>query len=237
MGKRIISQKRGRGTTTYRAPSFRYAGRAGNIPVDKESEGKITDIIHSQGHSAPLIVVAHGKKTQLSIAPHGVKVGDTVQTSKDAEMKVGNTLPLDSIEEGQLIYNIESKPGDGGKFVRAGGTYARVLTKTKDGVIVQLPSKKKKVFKKNCRATIGIIAGGGRLEKPLLKAGNKYHKSKAKNTLYPRTSAVAMNAVDHPYGGSSSSHKGVVTISPRFASPGRKVGKIRAKRTGRRKGR
>jgi len=236
MGKRIISQRRGKGSSTYRAPSFRYPGKAASVGLGN-SEGKIKDIIHSQGHSAPLIVVSYENKVQLSIAPHGIKVGDQVSTGPGVASKIGNTLPLSEIGEGEAVFNIESKPGDGGKFVRASGMFAKVLSTTKAGVLVELPSKKKKVFGKNCRATVGIVAGGGRKEKPMLKAGKMYHKQKARNRLYPRTSAVAMNAVDHPFGGSSSAHKGQPTIAPRHAPPGRKVGKIRPRRTGRRKGR
>ena len=146
----------------------------------------------------------------------------------------GNVLQLKNIPEGTLIYNIESNPGDGGKFVRSSGTFARIVGKMKNKIIILLPSKKKKDFNPECRATIGIIAGGGRKEKPFLKAGKMYHKMRQKNKLYPKVCGVSMNAVDHPFGGSKSSHKGRPTQSGRFDPPGRKVGKISPKRTGRR---
>ena len=98
-----------------------------------------------------------------------------------------------------------------------------------------LPSSKTKDFNPDCRACIGIIAGSGRKEKPFLKAGTKHHAMKARNKLYPSVSGTSQNAVDHPFGGSSSSVKGRPTQAPRNAPPGRKVGKIAPTRTGRKK--
>ena len=105
----------------------------------------------------------------------------------------------------------------------------------KDRIVVQLPSSKTRDFKPDCRASIGVIAGSGRKEKPFLKAGKRYYAMKAKNKLWPQVSGTSMNAVDNPFGGSSSAHKGRPTQAPRSAPPGRKVGKIAPKRTGRRK--
>ena len=134
--------------------------------------------------------------------------------------------------EGTMIYNIENQPGDGGKFCRASGTFAKLLVKTDSSVTIELPSKKTKKFSSSCRAAIGVVAGGGRKEKPMLKAGRNYHKYRAKNKLYPKVSGVAQNAVDHPFGGSSSGNIGRPSVAPRNAPPGRKVGKIRPRRTG-----
>ncbi len=234
MGKSLIQQKRGRGTTTYRAPSFRYKGRAEHPAT--QSSGKIVDFVHCQGHSAPLAkVLFKNNENALVLAPQGMRVGDDVMFGEGAAASDGNVLPLQSIPEGTFIYNIESQPGDGGKFVRSSGTFARVLAKTRDSVIIMLPSKKQRNFSPKCRAAIGVVAGGGRTEKPLMKAGNNYYKMMAKNKLYPRVRGLAMNAVDHPFGGSRSSKKGKVTIARRFAPPGAKVGLIRPRRTGRRK--
>ena len=97
-----------------------------------------------------------------------------------------------------------------------------------------MPSKKEKKFHKNCRAIIGIIAGAGRLEKPVVKAGKKFHIKKTKSKLWPRTSAVKMNAIDHPFG-SGRAKNPKSKIAKRNAPPGRKVGLIRTRRTGRKK--
>ena len=234
MGKRLITQRRGRGTGPYKSPSFRFKGKAQHHNL--ETSGKVIDIIHCGGHSAPLMKVSVLTGNEmLTFAPEGIKVGDDIILNKDAEIKEGNVLPLRQIPEGTLIHNLELRPGDGGKLVRASGTFAKVVAKNDKVIRVILPSKKEKKFLPDCRASIGVIAGSGRLDKPFLKAGFKVMKMKVRNKLYPRVSGVAMNAVDHPFGGSSSNHKGKPTLSARSAPPGRKVGMIAPKRTGRKK--
>jgi len=237
MGKRLIQQARGKGGPTYRSPSFRYKGSA-RYPKDlKKLRGKVVDIIHCSGHTTPLINIKfENGEDGLTIAPEDIYVGKEIASGKNAKIETGNIVPLEGIPEGTLIYNIEKVPGDGGKFVRGSGAFARVIAKLNGAVIVQLPSKKQKRFNASCRASIGVCAGGGRTDKPFLKAGNRHYLMKARNKLYPRSSGVAMNSIDHPFGGSSSSHKGRPTQAPRNAPPGRKVGMIRPKRSGRRKG-
>ena len=119
--------------------------------------------------------------------------------------------------------------------MRAAGTTAVVIGKTKKAVIIQFRSKKTKEFNPECRAIVGIAAGGGRLEKPILKAGKRMKMMRAKNKLYPQTSGVAMNAVDHPFGSGRGRHIGKSKVAPRHAPPGRNVGSIRSKRTGAKK--
>ncbi len=236
MGKNLIQQRRGKGSPTYRVPSFRFAGFA-KLPAmsDELIRARVVDIYRDAIHSAPLAEVLYdNNKKGLLIAPEGLKVGAVLEIGASASLAIGNALPLENIPEGSLIFNIEKMPGDGGKFVRASGGFARIVAKTPEGVVVELPSKKKKVFQPKCRAMIGVVAGGGRLEKPLVKAGKAYHIKKSKNKLYPRVRGVAMNAVDHPHGGTRSSHKGRPTIAPKNAPPGRKVGKLHPRRTGKR---
>lgn len=236
MGKRIISRRRGRGTPTYKAPSHRYKARACHLGFHETPvNGKVVDIVHSPAHSCPLMKISYeNNKTVFSLAPAGLRVGDVV-VSGSKESNKGNTLCLKDVEEGTFVYNIESQPGDGGKFVRSSGGAARVIAKYKDKVFVVMPSKRKKTFSPLCRATVGVVAGAGRREKPFVKAGKKHYKMKARNKLYPRTEAIKMNAVDHPYGTTRSSNKGHPTIARKFAPQGAKVGKIRPRRTGKKK--
>jgi large subunit ribosomal protein L2 len=235
MGKNLIQQARGKGGPRYRAPSFRYLGKIKYPSTNKE--GIVVDIVKCQGHDAPLIQIKYNDNTEgLMFAPDGMRVGDLVVIDANAPIKMGNTLALKNISEGTLIYNIESVPGDGGKFVRTPGTCAKVLSQSKKGILVEMPSKKQKEFNFNCRATIGVVAGAGRKEKPLLKAGKMHYKRKARNRLYPRVSGTSMNAVDHPFGTSRSSRKGHPTTISRNAPPGAKVGLIGARRTGRKRG-
>lgn len=232
MGKRLIQQARGKGGPTYRAPSFRYYGKAKFRAPQEPIDGTVRDFVKCPGHTAPLAAIEYDdKKTLLLIAPEGLKVGDRV-TCGATEIAPGNILELQNIPVGTVLFNIESQPGDGGKFCRSSGTFARLVEKSNGMVSVELPSKKIKKFKASCRASVGIVAGGGRKEKPLLKAGKAYHRARARNKLYPRTTGVAMNAIDHPHGGTASSNIGRPSIAPKNAPPGRKVGKIRPKRTG-----
>ena len=232
MGKRLLQQRRGRGTLTYRSPGHRFKGIV-KLPSNK---GEVVELVNCPGHSAPLAYIQlSNNKVDLVIAPLGTKKADKIEIGSKAEIKSGNVLHLKDIPEGTSVYNIESQPGDGGKFVRASGAFAKVVAKTSSKIIVKLPSRKEKSFHPDCRGAIGVIAGGGRTEKPFLKAGTKYHKMRAKNKLYPSVSGTSMNAVDHPFGGTTSSHKGKPTVAPKHAPPGRKVGKLRPRRTGKQK--
>merc|ERR1712193_356444 len=101
---------------------------------------------------------------------------------------------------------------------------------------LRLPSGGKKTVSWNVRAQIGIVAGGGRTDKPLLKAGNAYHKYKVKRNCWPKIRGVAKNPVEHPHGGGNHQHIGKPSTVRRDASPGKKVGLIAARRTGRIRG-
>lgn len=232
MGKNLIQQRRGKGTTRFRAPDFRYKGEINML--SKESY-TVKDLVRCAGHTAPLIEAEYNDKSKsYLIAPEGVAVGDNFQIG-NAEIKAGNILPLKDIPEGTSVFSIEAKPGDGGKFVRGSGTSAKIVAKSESGITILLPSKKQKTFHPNCRAMIGIAAGGGRPEKPLLKAGKKHHIMKSKNKFYPVVSGSAMNAVAHPFGNKRTLRKSKAKPTPRNAPPGRKVGSIAARRTGRKK--
>merc|ERR1711909_217378 len=101
---------------------------------------------------------------------------------------------------------------------------------------LRLPSGSKKSVQSTCRGQVGLIAGGGRVDKPMLKAGRAYHKYKAKRNSWPKTRGVAMNPVEHPHGGGNHQHIGKASTVKRGASAGKKVGLIAARRTGRIRG-
>ena len=243
MGKRIIQQRRGRGTSTYRSHSFRYAGKSSYNTYNKGEaiEGLVTDIIHSKGHSAPLLKVKYENGREALIPSHEgafigqkMKVDHREKVAKD-EIEKGSAYMLKNIPEGTSIYNIELSPGDSGKLVKAGGSFASVVSHIKGYTKIMLPSKKEKMLNNDCRAFVGEIGAGGRLEKPFLKAGNKAKEKAKKNKLYPVVSGVAMSAFDHPHGSTRSLRKGRPTIAPKNAPPGRKVGMLRPRHTGRNK--
>lgn len=236
MGKNIVQQKRGC-SPRYRAPSFRYAGES-LIGAQRNEciTGRIIDLVDCPGHSAPLAKIKYddGEET-LMVAPEGVRVGEIVQIGPGSDLKTGNVIQLKDVPEGTSIYNIEAVPGDGGRFVRASGTFAKVVSKTETTVIVKLPSRKDRVFNADCRACIGVIAGSGRPEKPFLKAGTHWKLKRATNKLYPITSPTAMMSAAHPFGNTRSKRKSKARPASRNAPPGRKVGPIASRRTGRKK--
>ena len=234
MGKNLIQQARGKGGPGYRAKSFSYLGEARHVKRTSELQtGVIKDFVKCPGHLAPLAKVDFNGHEVLVQAAEGLSVGQVVYAGPGAELKTGNTLALKDIPEGTAIFNVESHPGDGGKFCRTSGTLARIVTKAEKTVVVQLPSKVQRVFSADCRALIGMVAGSGRTEKPFLKAGNMHHHRRNRNKRWPNPSAAAQNAVDHPFGNKRTSRKGKNRVQSRHAPPGRKVGKISARRTGR----
>ena len=236
MGQRIRGQRRGRGGSTFRAPSHRYKANMDHRTVEDADivSGEVVGIEHDPARSAPVADVQYDDgDRRLILAPEGVAVGDEIQIGVSASIEPGNTLPLAEIPEGVPVCNVEANPGDGGKYARASGVNATLLTHDRSVAVVQLPSGEMKRLDPQCRATIGVVAGGGRTEKPVLKAGKKYHKVKSRGTVWPRVRGVAMNAVDHPFGGGGRQHPGKPKSISRDAPPGRKVGDIASKRTGR----
>ncbi len=243
MGKRIIAQRKGKGSSTFKAPSHRYKGNLEHVRVDKDEtvSGIIKEIMHDPARSAPIARIRMEKGKQIEerfvIVPEGVGEGDEVAYGESAAIKTGNTLPLRYIPEGITICNVEARPNDGGKFARASGNCATLLAHEQETgkTLVVMPSGRKKWISSDCFATIGVVAGGGRTEKPFVKAGKKYHKMKTRAAKYPTVRGVAMNPVDHPFGGGGHQHVGKPKTPGRSAPPGRKVGSIAAKRTGRKK--
>lgn len=234
MGKRLTVQRRGKGSPVFLSPSHTWLGEAKHVSMKtNNAKGTITALLYGRGHTAPVMTVQweSGEK-QFTIAPEGVRVGATVEIGTE-NRDVGSTIPLKNISEGTLVYNIESIPGDGGRFARSGGVFAKILGRQGESISVMLPSKKERLFDQNCRATIGIVAGGGRTEKPLLKAGTQFFKLRSHAKLWPVVAGQSQNAVEHPHGGARSSKKNKPDIARRFAPPGAKIGKIRPRRTGR----
>lgn len=234
MGKRLIQQRRGRTQSKFNSPSHRFKGEVKYDYENKKLEGVVEDIIHDSGRTAPLAQIRSGDKKLLMIAPEGIKVGDKIKfIESKKEIGVGKISNIGNITEGTPIYNIELSPGDGGKLVRAGGSNATVVSHDQKKTVVHLPSGSFKTLDSQCRATIGVAAGGGRKDKPFLKAGKKSHAYRTRGKQYPVVRGVAMCAVAHPHGGGGHQHVGKPSTVKRGAPPGRKVGSIAARRTGR----
>ena len=142
-----------------------------------------------------LIVYADGVKTYI-IAPVGLKVGDVVISSDNADIKAGNSKLLQDIPVGTLVHNVELSPKRGGQMARSAGTYAQLMAKEGEYALLRLPSGEVRKVKANCRATIGQV---GKLEHELAntgKAGINRHRG-----IRPKVRGVVMNPVDHPHGG------------------------------------
>lgn len=231
MGKRIIQQARGHGSSTYRVRvnAFKYQIK---YPKYLGEEGKVIRLLNSRAHSAPLAKIANKEGSFYIPAFKGMVEGIVIKF--DNEIKPGNIMQLKHLPVKTKVYCIESRPNDGGRFIKSGGSSAEITRIIGENIFVLMPSKKEKKFNKDCRAVIGVIAGHGRTEKPLIKAGKQHYIKKAKNKLWPRTSAIKTNAIDHPFG----SGRGKVPkskIAKRNAPAGAKVGLLRPKRTGHRK--
>ena len=237
MGKRIIPQRRGKGGLQWRAPKKGKVAPARYPPIKAETiKGYVVEILHERGRSAPLArIELEDGEVFYTVAAHGMSKGQIIEIGATAKPTVGNILPLANIPEGTTICNIELEPGDGGRLVKTGGTSAILFSQSGDKSIIRMPSGKTITLLNKCRAMIGSVAGEGRLEKPLLKAGRSYWKHKAKGKAYPRVRGVAMAVVYHPFGGGRHQHPGKSTSTPRNAPPGRKVGHIAPRKTGRKK--
>ena len=170
-----------------------------------------------------------------NVAVEGLHVGQRIAVGQGAPLEIGSVLPLSEVTPGTLVCNVERRPGDGGKLVRSSGTYATIVAHLPRGTILKLPSKRTIEVVSRCRATIGVVAGGGRLEKPFLKAGERFHKLRAKGQKYPKVKGVSMVAASHPHGGGRHRHIGKPSTVSRHAPPGQKVGLIAAKWTGRKR--
>lgn len=248
MGRVIRTQRKGAGGifrshTKHRkgAAKFRtldYSERAGYV------KGTVREIIHDPGRGAPLAKVEfrHAHKYEKDVATflcvEGMHTGQQIFCGKKAELSVGNVMPVGNAPEGAIIANVELRTGDRGAFARASGGYATIVAHDTDTgkTRVKLPSGARKSIPSDARAVIGVIAGGGRMEKPILKAGRAYHKYKAKRHSWPIVRGVCMNPVEHPHGGGNHQHLGKASTVRRDAPPGAKVGLIAARRTGRLRG-
>ncbi|KAL3319390.1 60S ribosomal protein L8 [Cichlidogyrus casuarinus] len=244
MGRVIRGQRKGAGGI-FKAHTKHRKGAAKLRPVDYAErhgyiKGVVKDIIHDPGRGAPLAIVdfrdayAYKHIKQNFIACEGMHTGQFLHCGRKAQLQIGNILPIGDMPEGTLICNVEEKCGDRGRLARASGNYATVVSHNPDTkkTRVRLPSGAKKVLSSSCRAMVGLVAGGGRIDKPIMKAGRAYHKYKAKRNCWPKVRGVCMNPVEHPHGGGNHQHIGKPSTIRRYASHGRKVGLIAARRTG-----
>ena len=187
---RITSRHRGGGAAKkYRIIDFKRA--KDGVPA------KVAQIEYDPNRTSyiALLNYADGEKRYI-LAPKGLKVGDKVESGEDADIKIGNALPLHAIPVGTTVHNIEMTPGKGGQIARAAGTSAQLSAKEGTMAQLRLPSGEYRRVSVNCRATIGTVGNIGHELINLGKAGKKRHLG-----IRPHVRGSAMNPVDHPHGG------------------------------------
>ena len=142
-----------------------------------------------------MIHYADGDKRYI-IAPQGLKKGDSILSSKEAEIKPGNSMRLGDMPVGVLVHNIEMKPGQGGRIARSAGAQARLAAKDGKYVFIEMPSKELRLIHSDCMATIGSVGNQEHSLEVIGKAGRARHMGKR-----PHVRGSAKNPVDHPHGG------------------------------------
>lgn len=227
-----MARARGKGGPAYSSPSHRFAGP---ISYPRPGTATVTDIMHDTGRDAPVAeLMDENRRTYLVIAAEGLAVGDTVNIATEgAQPTNGSILPLKAVPKGTPIFALENLPQGGPKLCCTAGSRAIIIAHAENKVTVQMPSKQFKDMNPNCLVTVGIPAGGGREDKMFVKAGQKHYLMRARNKMWPRSSAVKMNPVDHPFGGHTK--PGMPKSASRWASPGQKVGAVAPRRMGQRK--
>ena len=196
--KRSGRNVQGRITVRHRGGGHKRRYRLIDFKRDKVGiSARVRSIEYDPNRSAriALLVYDDGEKRYV-IAPLGLQVGDTVMSGEDAEIRVGNALPLARIPLGTPVHNIELYPGRGGQMVRSAGTSAQVLAKEGDYVTLRLPSGEMRLVRKDCMATIGQVGNVDHGNIKLGKAGRKRWLG-----WRPTVRGSAMSPRDHPHGG------------------------------------
>lgn len=188
----------GRTTTRHRGGRVKRLYRIIDFKRDKDGiPARVASIEYDPNRSANIALLnyADGEKRYI-LAPLGLKVGDEVQSGPDADIKVGNALPLANIPVGSVIHNIELQPGKGGQLARSAAASAQLMAKEDKYAHVRLPSGEVRLIHINCRATIGQVGNVDHENISLGKAGRSRWLGRR-----PHVRGVVMNPVDHPHGG------------------------------------
>ena len=207
IGKRKRSGRNNSGMIMVRhqGGGHRQAYRLIDFKRDKTGvPGKVASIEYDPNRSSriALVLYADGEKRYI-LQPEGLKAGDTVMAGPDADIRIGNALPLHKIPEGTMVHNLELMPGRGGKMVRSAGAAAQVMAKEGDYVQIRMPSGEIRQVERDCYATVGQVGNINHENVILGNAGRSRHLG-----IRPVVRGTAMNAVDHPHGGGRGRSKG-----------------------------
>lgn len=198
--KKIHSGRNNTGRVTVRHQGGEHKRKYRVIDFKRDKDGipgKVMTIEYDPNRNAniALLFYADGEKRYI-IAPEKVNVGMVLMSGKDAEIKVGNCLPMDNLPLGTTIHNIELIPGKGAQLVRAAGGMAQLAAKEGNYVQIKLPSGEMRMVHKRCRATIGQVGNLDAKNYNIGKAGRTRHMG-----IRPTVRGVVMNPCDHPHGG------------------------------------
>ena len=193
---------------------------------DKDGiSGKVTGIEYDPNRSSDVALITyHDGEKRYIIAPAGLTVGQSVESGKSVDIKIGNALPLHSIPIGTVVHNLEIKPGSGAQMIRSAGTGAVVLAKDQNSVQIKLPSGEVRIFNGDCKATVGQIGNVDRKNRVIGKAGRSRHMG-----IRPTVRGVAQNPRSHPHGGGEG-RSGIGMPSPKSPWGKPTLGKITRKR-------
>ncbi|MEI7492912.1 MAG: 50S ribosomal protein L2 [Bacteroidota bacterium] len=188
----------GRMTMRYMGGGHKQMYRLIDFKRDKDDiPGLVKSIEYDPNRTARIALVTYkdGEKRYI-VAPHGLKVGQTILSGKGAAPEIGNTLFLSEIPFGTVIHNVELRPGQGAKMVRSAGAYAQLMSRDGKFAIIKMPSGETRMILQTCKATIGMVSNTDHSLEKHGKAGRKRWLGRR-----PRNRGVAMNPVDHPMGG------------------------------------
>jgi large subunit ribosomal protein L2 len=192
-GRKTSRHRGGGAKRLYRKVDFKR--RRDGIPA------KVAAIEYDPNRTAyiALLHYADGVKSYI-LAPQRLQVGATVMSGPDAEISVGNCLPLSAMPTGTVLHNVELQPGRGGQLGRSAGVSIQLMAKEGDYATLRLPSGEMRLVRSECRATVGAIGNADHQNVKIGKAGRKRHMG-----VRPQTRGTAMNPVDHPHGGGEGS--------------------------------
>jgi len=187
----------GRITSRFRGGGHKRRYRIIDFKRTNSEEAKVIAVEYDPNRTARIALIQYGDgKKAYIVAPDGIKVGEVIQSSNDAEMKVGNTMQISAIPVGTFIHNIEMKPGKGAQIARSAGTSGQIVAKDEKYCQVKMPSGEVRMIKSECKATIGVVSNIDHENISIGKAGRSRWMGRR-----PHVRGVAMNPVDHPMGG------------------------------------
>lgn len=206
--------------------------------VGQTTEATVVELVHESGKCAPIAVLEVDGARHNVAATEGMRIGSKVLIGDSVQIKVGNITNLKHIPEGSSVHSVEYVQNDGGKIAITAGAFCSVVNHRRETnqTVIKLPSGVKKVLPSSARAIIGLVAGSGVTEKPILKAGTAHFLHKSRGQIFPVVRGVAMNPVDHAHGGGNHQHIGSPSTIARTAPYAQQVGLIAARSTGRRTG-